>query len=191
MIVGMRVKSIVTNEQAVLRDDGLQMTVAQLLQDKQESTPGALLKDVESPKLSDSKLGAPSSGMWPQFSVRFGGGPVKPGALGFNGSGQIMYQGDVLRFKGNRRNSKLGMSRQEEQLPLAAIASSSTDGYFLELQLLPGLKYAESEQASPVRIECVTQEEASELCELLNISPCELPNGLSYIHTAPSPLPRL
>ncbi|NJS35946.1 MAG: hypothetical protein HC765_05070 [Brachymonas sp.] len=190
MIVGMCVKNAISDEQIVTRSDGLQMSVTQLLQDKLESTPGALNALPDSAKTVESRLGAPSSGMWPQFNVRFGGGPVKPGALGFSGAGQVMYQGDVLRFKGNRRNSNLGMSRQEENLPLAAIASSRIDGFFVELQLQPDLKFPESIQGIPVRFECVNAQEAAELCELLNIEPGELPNGLSYIHTAPSPLMR-
>ncbi len=181
MIVGMRVKDIVTDDQIVFRHDGLDMTVAELLQDRDET-----LKPAQTGPESqqESMLGAPSSGMWPQFSVRFGGGPMKPGALGFNGLGQINYQGDILKVRGNRRNKNLGMSKQEENLPVKAIASSIVSDSFVELFLQRGLSYTESIEGIPVRFECATPEEASELWELLNMGVGEMPHGLSYAKTA-------
>jgi hypothetical protein len=185
MIVGMRVKKIVTDDQLVQREDGLDMTVAELLEDRLEAK-----RHLHAPHEAgvESRLGAASSGMWPQFSVRYGGGPVKPGALGFNGAGQISYQGDLLCFKGNRRNANLGMSRQEERLPVGAIASSFTDGCFIEILLKPGQVINPGDQPLPVRIECVTEHEASELWELLNMHPGDMPHGLSFAKTAPSGL---
>jgi hypothetical protein len=182
MIVGMRVKNIVSDDQLVQRDDGLDMTVAELLEDRLEAKRHL---NAHHDSAVESRLGAASSGMWPQFSVRFGGGPVKPGALGFNGSGQISYQGDMLCFKGNRRNANLGMSRQEERLPVGAIASSVTDGCVIEILLKPGQSFNPSDHPLPVRIECVTEHEANELWELLNIHPGDMPHGLSFAKTAP------
>ncbi len=181
MIVGMRVKEIVTDDQIVFRHDGLDMTVAQLLLDREESTRPA----PASPELlSVNMFGAPSSGMWPQFNVRFGGGPIKPGALGFSGGGQVSYQGDVLKVTGNRRNKNLGMSKQEEKLPTRAVASSLVAGNVVEIFLKPGLIFIESVEGTPVRLECATEEEASEMWELLNMGVGELPHGLSYAKTA-------
>jgi hypothetical protein len=188
MIVGMRVKDIVTDDQIVFRHDGLVMTVAQLLEDRQEAARPAKSAKEGSDSIQESVMGAPSSGMWPQFNVRFGGGPMKPGALGFNGLGQISYQGDILKVRGNRRNKNLGMSKQEENLPVKAIVSSLVDGTFVELFLQPGLSFNESIEGIPVRLDCVTQEEASEMWELLNMGIGEMPHGLSYAKTASSEL---
>ncbi len=179
MIVGMRVKNIVTDDQLVYRDDGADMTVAELLEDRNESQRAATANAQEL-----SRLGAPSSGMWPQFNVRYGGGPVKPGAWGFSGAGQISYHGDTLRFKGNRRNKNLGMSRQEESLSVSAIASSSSDGFFLEINLQPGLLFGQGQEGTALRLELATEHEASELWELLNMRSGELPNSLAYAKTA-------
>jgi hypothetical protein len=181
MIVGMRVKNIVTDDQLVFREDGLDMTVAQLLEDRQEA---ARVRTTGPDALPESIMGAPSSGMWPQFNVRFGGGPMKPGALGFNGLGQVSYQGDRLKIRGNRRNKNLGMSKQEEHLPVQAISSSTVEDVFVELFLRPGLSFAESAEGVPVRLECTTPQEASEMWELLNMHPGELPHGLSYAKTS-------
>jgi hypothetical protein len=180
MIVGMRVKNIVKDDQIVMRDDGVDMTVAQLMQDRYEAVPPARSTEA----VQESVLGAPSSGMWPQFIVRYGGGPVKPGALGFTGSGQISYHGDVLRFKGNRRNKNLGMSRQEENLPVRAIATSMVEGSFIEIYLQPGLGYAESIEGTVMRLECTTDEEATELWELLNMGVGQMPGNHAFARTA-------
>jgi hypothetical protein len=184
MIVGMRVKKIVTNDQLVYRDDGLEMSVAQLLQDREESQRST----VATPSMQASQLGAPSTGMWPQFNVRYGGGPVKPGAWGFSGAGQVSYHGDTLRFKGNRRNKNLGMSRQEENLPIAAIASSSADGHYLNIALQPGLSFGEGQDGVPLRVEFTSEQEAGELWELLNMGPGQLPHSLAYANTGTSEL---
>lgn len=181
MIVGMRVKSIVTDEQIVFREDGLDMTVAQLMEDRQEA---ARPRNTGADSLQESVMGAPSSGMWPQFNVRLGGGPMKPGAFGFNGLGQISYQGDRLKIRGNRRNQNLGMSKQEDFLLVQAIASSTVEDMFVELWLLQGLHFSESIEGTPVRLEFASTQEASELWELLNMRPGELPHGLSYANTA-------
>jgi hypothetical protein len=181
MIVGMRVKNIVTDDQLVQRHDGLDMTVAELLEDRLEVKRGLLSVQEAS---VESRLGPASSGMWPQFSVRYGGGPVKPGALGFNGAGQISYQGDLLCFKGNRRNANLGMSRQEERLPVGAIASSLADDCFVEIVLKPDQPLNPGHDPQTVRVECATEHEATELWELLNMHPGDMPHGLSYAKTA-------
>jgi hypothetical protein len=179
MIVGMRVKDLVTDDQLVQRDDGLDMTVAELLEDRNES---ARHTQAHFEVSSDSQL--PSSGMWPQFSVRFGGGPMRSGTLGFNGSGHVSYHGDELRFKGNRRNANFGMSRQEERLPIHAIESSMADDSSVELVIKPGFGPTPSEQSQVVRLELANDREATELWELLNMRPGDLPDALSFSKTA-------
>jgi hypothetical protein len=181
MIVGMRVKNLVTDNQLVQRHDGLDMTVAELMKDRDESAKYNAAYYEASP---DSQLHAPSSGMWPQFSVRFGGGPMKAGALGFNGSGTVAYHGDELRFKGNRRNSNFGMTRQEERLPVRAIESSMADDGSVELVLKPGFGPNASDHSQLVRFELANQREATELWELLNMRSGELPDHLAFAQTA-------
>ncbi len=184
MIVGMRVKDLINDSQIVLRDDGIELTVGQLVADRKEATPIGHAEFAASSTFSASVLGAPSSGMWPEFTVRFGGGPIKPGALGFNGSGQLSYQGDALRIRGNRRNAGLGMSRQELSLPVKAISTSMVDGVVIELFLVRGMPFTESDEGTPVRLELVAEREASDLWELLNMAPGDLPHGLSFARTA-------
>jgi hypothetical protein len=184
MIVGMCVKKIVDDDQMVWRDDGLEMTVAQLLQDRDESTPASVAYD----HLALSTLGAPSSGMWPQFTVRFGGTALRPGAWGFSGNGQVSYHGDELRFKGKRRNKNLGMSQQEESLTLAAIAEAHCLDCILQISLQPGLTFGESAQDEQLHLEFATPNEARELWELLHLKPGQLPPSLSYANTSRSDL---
>ncbi len=180
MIVGMRVKNVITSDQMIWRDDGLEMNVAQLMHDRDESTPASLAHD----HLALSVLGAPSSGMWPQFSVRYGGSPMKPGAWGFSGNGQVSYHGDELRFKGQRRNKNLGMSRYEESLPLVAMAGSQCLNCFLEISLQPGLAFGERHEDTLLRLEFATPQEATELHELMHLRPGQLPPSLAYANTA-------
>ena len=184
MIVGMRVKKIVTSDQMLWRDDGVEMSVAQLVQDKDESTPASVAHD----HLALSTLGAPSSGMWPQFDVLFGGNALKPGAWGFSGNGHVSYHGDALRFKGRRRNKNLGMSRQEESLPLSAVESSKCADCVLEIRLQAGLTFGAKNDDNILRIEFATAHEANELRELLHLKPGQLPPSLSYANTAPGEL---
>ncbi len=174
MIVGMRVKKIITSEQIVLRDDGVEMSVSQLLQSREEWAP---VPQAAKEAFTESYMGAPSTGMWPQFNVRYGSGPMKPGAWGFSGNGHISYHGDTLRFKGNRRNKNFGMSRQEESLPISGIASSRCDDCFLEMTLRPSMSMREH-QNETLRVEFATAQEASELLGLLSMRPGELPRNM-------------
>jgi hypothetical protein len=184
MIVGMHVKNVVDGDQMVWRDDGVEMTVTELMLDRDESKPASVAHD----HLALSTLGPPTSGMWPQFNVRYGGSSLKPGAWGFSGNGHVSYHGDELRFKGKRRNKNLGMSTQEESLPLAAIASSHCLDCIVLLSLQPGLTFGEQNEDTQLHLEFATPQEASELHELLNLKPGQLPPSLSYANTARSDL---
>jgi hypothetical protein len=179
MIVGMRVKQIVDDEQIVVRDDGVQMQVAQLL-GKRDEAPATSSGPQPLAEITPSNF---SVGMWPQFSVRFGGGPIRAGALGFNGLGQVVYLGSELLFKGNRRNRNLGMSRHEERLSVAAIHSAVPDGCYAEIGLKPGHEHNPSEQPIFIRIECVSAHEAQELCGLLSMPPGQFPSEASFAPT--------
>jgi hypothetical protein len=184
MIVGMHVKKIVDGDQMLWREDGVEMNVAQLVQDRDESTPASVAHD----HLALSTLGVPSSGMWPQFNVRFGGSALKPGAWGFSGNGQVSYHGDELRFKGRKRNKNLGMSRQEESLPLAAMLDSQCMDCVLQISLQPGLTFDQRTEDAQLHLEFATPQEARELWELIHLKPGQLPPSLSYANTARSDL---
>lgn len=179
MIVGMSVKKVITGEHMLWRDDGVEMSVEQLVQDRDESTPASVAHD----HLALSTLGPPSSGMWPQFSVRYGGSAMKPGAWGFSGNGQVSYHGDELRFKGQRRNKNLGMSRYEESLPLSAIALAQCMASVLQISLQPGLAFGESNEDTLLHLEFATPQEANELWELIHLKPGQLPPSLAYANT--------
>lgn len=184
MIVGMRVRKIIASDQMLWRDDGVEMSVAQLVRDKDESTHASVAHD----HVALSTLGAPTSGMWPQFSVRFGGSAMKPGAWGFSGNGQVSYHGDELRFKGQRRNKNLGMSRFEESLPLSTVEHVQTLDCVLQIRLLPGLTFGSSNEDNLLHLEFATSYEANELWELIHLKPGQLPPSLSYANTARSQL---
>ena len=179
MIVGMSVKKVITGENMLWRDDGVEMSVEQLIQDRDESTMASVAHD----HLALSTLGPPSSGMWPQFSVRYGGSAMKPGAWGFSGNGQVSYHGDELRFKGQRRNKNLGMSRYEESLPLSAIAQAQCMACILQISLQPGLAFGESNEDTLLALEFATPQEANELWELIHLKPGQLPPSLAYANT--------
>ncbi len=179
MIVGMSVKKVITGEHMLWRDDGVEMSVEQLVQDRDESTLASVAHD----HLALSTLGPPSSGMWPQFSVRYGGSAMKPGAWGFSGNGQVSYHGDELRFKGQRRNKNLGMSRYEESLPLSAIALAQCMASVLQISLQPGLAFGESNEDTLLALEFATPQEANELWELIHLKPGQLPPSLAYANT--------
>ena len=179
MIVGMSVKKVITGENMLWRDDGVEMSVEQLIQDRDESTMASVAHD----HLALSTLGPPSSGMWPQFSVRYGGSAMKPGAWGFSGNGQVSYHGDELRFKGQRRNKNLGMSRYEESLPLSAIALAQCMACILQISLQPGLAFGESNEDTLLALEFATPQEANELWELIHLKPGQLPPSLAYANT--------
>ncbi len=179
MIVGMSVKKVITGEHMLWRDDGVEMSVEQLVQDRDESTLASVAHD----HLALSTLGPPSSGMWPQFSVRYGGSAMKPGAWGFSGNGQVSYHGDELRFKGQRRNKNLGMSRYEESLPLSAIALAQCMASVLQISLQPGLAFGESNEDTLLHLEFATPQEANELWELIHLKPGQLPPSLAYANT--------
>lgn len=180
MIVGMRVKKIVKGDHMLWRDDGVEMSVAELMRDRDESTPASVAHD----HLALSTLGPPSSGMWPQFNVLFGGNALKPGAWGFSGNGHVSYHGDELRFKGRRRNKNFGVSRQEESLPLSAVESSKCSDCILEIRLQAGLAFGDKNDDNLLRIEFSTPNEAAELWELLSLKPGQLPPSLSYANTS-------
>lgn len=114
-IVGMRVKKLLENHVVVLRSDGLQMTVETLLADRFEMADA-----VSSREQAES---APASGIWPTFLVDFGGG-LRPGALGFNGRGELRYQGDLLRLTGRRKSGFFGSNEERVKISIAHIASA-------------------------------------------------------------------
>jgi hypothetical protein len=182
-LIGMRVKGAITNDQLILREDGLELTIADLMDRRDETKPALLdLPDTVN-GFSSSELAAPSTGMWPRFNVYFGGDAAHPGACGFIGEGHITYYGDVLRLSGRRKKNK-----EHENLPMASILSSMADGYSLELYLVRGLALPESVEGRPVCLTCDSETEATEIWELLNMASGELPASMRYEPTQTSPL---
>ncbi len=182
-LIGMRVKEVITDDQAVLRDDGVEFVMIDLMDRQYETRPASLSLPEVDHGFSSSELIAPSTGMWPRFAVSFGGSASQPGACGFIGEGSVTYYGDVLRLTGRRKKSK-----EHENLPMACILSSMADGHKLELHLASGLALTESKEKRPVCLICETEIEATEIWELLNMAAGDLPASMRYQPTEPSRL---
>ena len=169
MIVGMRVKNLVANDQQLRRDDGLEMTVAELMQDRLEVKQLPALHHESSAEIPGA---TPSTGMWPVFLVRFS--PAAPHseahAWGFRGQGTISYQGDELRIRAERLQANRASSPQQERLPVAFIESSMVEGTELELIIKTPQAHHPSDNSVLLRIEFESENEAVELWELLNMS---------------------
>jgi hypothetical protein len=132
-IVGMRTKKLLGNNVALLRSDGLALTVAQLMMDRLEKADihGGVLDPV----------GGPISGSWPTFTVHFGGSWRGAGALGYIGKGELRFQGDVLRLSGRRKGSLFSTKPERVKLhtnTLASAHASVKDRCVLELVFKPG-----------------------------------------------------
>ena len=78
----LQAKRVVEAATVLVRDDQLQMTVAQLIADRFE---------MADPVNASPAKAAPStaSGLWPTFIVNFGGGTLRAGAFSFSGVGSI------------------------------------------------------------------------------------------------------
>ncbi len=163
-IVGMRIKKLLEGNVALLRSDGLPMTVAQLLMDRFEMADAQ--GGVHHP------AGAPASGLWPTFLVDFGGSWRGAGALGFIGSGELRFQGDVLRLTGQRKSTMFRMTTERLKLPMNAIASaqaSAQDACVLELIAKPEQPFVTAAQQAPVQIRMDDIDTVIELLELMHM----------------------
>ncbi len=163
-IVGMRIKKLLGNNVALLRSDGLPMTVAQLMMDRFEMADAQ--GGVHHP------AGAPASGLWPTFAVDFGGGWRGAGALGFVGQGELRFQGDVLRLTGQRKGAMFRSKTERMKLPMNAIASaraSAHDASVLELIAKPEQPFMPMIEQSPVTLRLDDADAVKELLELMHM----------------------
>lgn len=161
-IVGMRMKKIITNDVLVMRNDGLMMSVGQLLADRFETTDA----------LTGQMLSAPgfASEIWPTFLVDFGGG-LRAGALGFVGRGELRFQSDVLRISGQRKRAFWGTKLDRAKIALVDIAAinvalGSDSSVALNLRL--GHPLAPVRKGQSVILKLDDADSANELVGLVN-----------------------
>jgi hypothetical protein len=163
-IVGMRIKKLLGNNVALLRSDGLPMTVAQLMMDRFE------MADAEGGV--HHPAGAPASGLWPTFAVDFGGGWRGAGALGFVGKGELRFQGDVLRLTGLRKGRMFTSKQERLKLPMNTIANaqaSAKDACLLELVAKPEQPFLQTIGQLPVQLRLSDEDSLKELLELMQM----------------------
>lgn len=164
-IVGMRVKKMLEDEHVVVRSDGLQMNVGELLADRFEMADHFAAQ--ESQQASAQMQAA--SGIWPTFLVDFGGG-LRAGALGFIGKGEMRYQGDLLRMTGRRRSGLVGTSEERIKLPLSGIARVDYQGVQVHLHLRPDQPFDEARKGVPAVVTLENEYAIQEVKDLLRLS---------------------
>lgn len=162
-VIGMRVKKMLEGHQVLIRDDGLQMTVAELVADRLE------MADAPVRGLASPAPPAASSGVWPVFVVNFGGNALRAGAFGFCGVGEMRYQGDLLRMTGQRRDGLLSMSEDRIKLPLSALQSVRYQGNSVEFLLKPDQPYDEARRGQPAVLTLDNEFAIQELKDLLKL----------------------
>jgi hypothetical protein len=163
-IVGMRIKKLLGKNVALLRSDGLPMTVAQLMMDRFEMADA--VGGVHHP------AGAPASGLWPTFAVDFGGGWRGAGALGFVGKGELRFQGDVLRLSGQRKGRLFSSKQERMKLPMNTIASAQAnakDACVLELVAKPEQAFSQTIGQRPVQLRLDDMDAVIELLDLMQM----------------------
>jgi hypothetical protein len=163
-IVGMRIKKLLGNNVALLRSDGLQLTVAQLMMDRLEMADHQ--GGVHHP------AGAPVSGLWPTFTVHFGGSWRGAGALGYIGKGELRFQGDVLRLTGQRKGRWFSTKQERIKLPIHTLASaqaSVNDACVLELVFKPGQPAVPTSGRRPVQLRLDDIDAVNELLALMQM----------------------
>ena len=150
-LVGMRVKKLVEDHQILIRDDSLQMTVAEFVADRFEMADAPVRGVIASAPPPPAN----ASGLWPSFIVNFGGGTLRAGAFGFTGIGEMRYQGDLLRMTGRKRSGLVGSSEERIKVPMSGIASIRYTGTAVEFMLRPDQPYEEArrQQAAVVVLE--------------------------------------
>lgn len=164
-IVGMRMKKLVPKETKVLRSDGLMMTVAQLLVDRLEQRDLFTGLVPVAPGLV--------SALWPTFTVDFGGGWLRSGALGFVGKGELRCQDDALRVSGQRKNKLWGKRLERFKIALTDISHAvavPAAPCHLVMTLRAGSGWAGNGKAVDVVLVLNDVLSVSELCELLSAS---------------------
>ena len=162
-IIGMRLKKLLDNNTALLRSDGLPMTVAELTMDRHETATARTEHD---------SAGSPLSGLWPSFLVNFGGGWTGSGALGFTGQGELRFQGGALRLTGLRNRLLFGSKQMRITVPLDGIAwtrASTRDASILELMLKPKQSFMKNIKRRPSQIQLEDMDAVRELLALITM----------------------
>lgn len=179
-IVGMRIKKVVPKDTPVLRSDGLLMTVAQLVADRDEAADP--LTEQLPTLAAVSNFGAVSgpisvlpeftpSRMWPVFNVGFGGG-FRSGSLGFVGSGEVRFQGDLLYISGRRKTGLFSRQHDRVKLLIADIAALDVGRVSKELSVIlrSGHPLGAATQSSNLVLTLDSAEAVQELLEMVRSS---------------------
>ena len=168
-IIGMLVKKLVENHNVLIRDDSLQMTVAELIADRFEMAD-APIRGVIPGAPPPPPPAANASGLWPSFIVNFGGGTLRAGAFGFTGIGEMRYQGDFLRMTGRLRTGFISKSDERVKLPMDAVQQVRYKGTAVEFWLKPLQPFEESKRGQPAIVTLENDFAIQELKDLLRLA---------------------
>jgi hypothetical protein len=165
-IVGMRINKLIPKETSVLRSDGLLMSAAQLLADRNEQA------DPQTGHLASAPMTA-ASVLWPTFLVNFGGnfwGLLGAGALGFVGQGELRFQSDALRLRGQRKSGLFGSAEDRIKMPLADIAAVDAQGSTVRITLSANHRLVAQLKSPIVKLRMDSPGSVAELIELVRAS---------------------
>jgi hypothetical protein len=165
-IVGMRINKLIPKETSVLRSDGLVMTAAQLLADRNEQA------DPQTGQLASAPMTA-ASVMWPTFLVNFGGslgGVLGSGALGFVGRGELRFQSDALRLSGQRKSGLFRISEDRVRIAIADIAAVDAQASTVRITLRANHPLVAKLKSPVVKLEMDSPGSVVELIELVRAS---------------------
>lgn len=165
-IVGMRINKLIPKETSILRSDGLLMTAAQLLADRNEQA------DPHTGQLACAPI-AMASVQWPTFLVNFGGnfgGILGAGALGFVGRGELRFQSDSLRLSGQRKSGLLRSAQDRVKIAIADIAAVNAQASAAHITLRANHPLVAQRKSPVIKIVMDSPGEVAELIELVRAS---------------------
>jgi hypothetical protein len=165
-IVGMRINKLIPKETSVLRSDGLLMTAAQLLADRNEQA------DSQTGQLASAPMMA-ASVLWPTFLVTFGsslGGLFGGGALGFVGQGELRFQSDALRLTGKRKSGLFRSAEDRVRIAIADIAAVDAHASTIHITLSANHPLVAQLKSPVIKINMDSAGSAAELIELVRAS---------------------
>ena len=165
-IVGMRIKKLIPKDTSVLRSDGLLMTAAQLLADRNERADPVTGQLASAPMVLASVL-------WPTFLVNFGGilyGALGAGVLGFVGQGELRYQDDTLRLSGMRKISMFRTQEDRVKIAIADIAAIDAQGSAVRITLRAGHPLMAGSKKAVLVLPIDSSESVAELIEMVRAS---------------------
>jgi hypothetical protein len=165
-IVGMRINKLIPKETSVLRSDGLLMTAAQLLADRNEQA------DPETGQLASAPV-AMASVQWPTYLVNFGGnlgGVLGAGALGFVGQGELRFQSDALRLTGQRKSGLFRSAEDRVKIAISDIAAIDAVASVVHITLRTNHPLVAQLKSPVVKIAMDSAASVAELIELVRAS---------------------